>query len=163
MKIEEILVIGVNSDFKDTLLSVLPLDGQSILDVDIFQMEVSPDLKIFLYDLDLERHIPLELVDHIKPHLSGILVIGDTFLSTDSIPQRDLLHNLMQECSDIPVIVAVGLDGGDEDYISEQFRERGFYLSKNSRLLFWRPEDITSIRNIWRSVLVDLQEPESVE
>lgn len=163
MKMEEILVVGVNSDFKDTLLSVLPLDGQTVMDVDIFQMEINSDLKIFFYDLDLERRFPPELLEHIKPHLSGILIIADTFLSTDSIPQKELLEKLMEECEDTPVIIAVGLDEGDEEYVSQQFRERGFYLSRNSRLLFWRPEDIESIRSIWRSLLVDLQEHESIE
>ncbi len=163
MKIEEILVIGVNPDLKDTLLSMLPLDGQCIHNVDIYQLEIHSELRIFLYDLDLDHRIPVEFIDHIKPHLSGVLIVGDSTLSSNSIPKRDFINDITQELKNIPVIVAAGLDGEDNDNMSQSFKNFGFYLSKNSRLYFWKPDNIMSIKNIWRSLLVDLQEQKSAE
>jgi hypothetical protein len=158
MKIKEILVIGINPDYRDTILSTLPLEGYSILGVDIYQMEIDTDLRIIFYDLDLDHGIPEEFIEHIKPHLSGVLVIGDSSFSLKSIPKKDFVNKLIIELSDIPVIVAVGLNGEDQDKISENLEFSGFYLSKSSRLFLWDPNNVDSIKNIWRSLLIDLQE-----
>lgn len=158
MKIEEILIIGINPDYRDTILSTLPLEGHSILDVDIYQMEINSDLKIVFYDLDLDHKIPEEFLEHIKPHLSGILIIGDSSFSLQSIPKRDFVNNLIIELGHIPVVVAVGLNGEDQDTISENIEVSGLYLSKNSKLFLWNPDNVNSIKKVWRSLLVDLQE-----
>lgn len=163
MKIEEILIIGINPDYRDTILSTLPLDGHSILDVDIYQMEIDSDLKIVFYDLDLDHKIPEEFLEHIKPHLSGILIIGDSSFSLKSIPKRDFVNSLIIELSHIPVVVAVGLNGIDPDKISDNIEISGLYLSKNSRLFLWKPENFDSIKKIWRSLLVELQEKNQLQ
>jgi hypothetical protein len=163
MKIAEILIIGINQDYKDFMLSVLALDGQSIVDVDIYQLEIDSELKVLFYDLDLDHRIPEEFIEHIKPHLAGVLIITDSSFSLKSIPKRDFVNGLIDELSDlrsgrdIPIIVAVGFHGEEQRNISENLEVSGFYLSKNSRLLMWNSDNIDSIKKIWRSLLVDLQ------
>lgn len=163
MKIAEILIIGINQDYKDFMLSVLALQGQCIADVDIYQLEIDTELKVLFYDLDLDHRIPEEFVEHIKPHLAGVLIITDSSFSLKSIPKRDFVNSLIMELSDlrsgkdIPIIVAVGFNGEEQGNISENLEISGFYLSKNSRLLLWNSDNIDSIKKIWRSLLVDLQ------
>ena len=163
MKIAEILIIGINQDYKDFMLSVLALDGQSIVDVDIYQLEIDTELKVLFYDLDLDHRIPVEFIDHVKPHLAGVLIITDSSFSLKSTPKRDFVNDLVSELGDlgankdIPIIVAVGFNGEEESSISENLQVSGFYLSKNSRLLLWNSNNIDSIKKIWRSLLVDLQ------
>lgn len=163
MKIAEILIIGINQDYKDFMLSVLALEGQCVVDVDIYQLEIDSDLKVLFYDLDLDHRIPDEFIEHIKPHLAGVLIITDSSFSLKSIPKRDFVNSLIMELSDlrsggdIPIIVAVGFNGEEQSNISENLEISGFYLSKNSRLLLWNSDNIDSIKKIWRSLLVDLQ------
>jgi len=170
MKIAEILIIGINQDYKDFMLSVLALEGQSIADVDIYQLEIDSELKVLFYDLDLDHRIPEEFIEHIKPHLAGVLIITDSSFSLKSIPKRDFVNSLIVELSglrsrkDTPIIVAVGFNGEEQANISENLEISGFYLSKNSRLLLWDSNNIGSIKRIWRSLLVDLQrESSSIE
>lgn len=161
MKIEEILIIGVDPDLKDTFLSRLPLDGQRIHGVDIYQLEIDMDLRIFFYDFDLSHQIPIEFMEHIRPHLSGVLIIGDSDISLHSGTKADLVNDIIKELENIPVVVAAVMNGKNRNTISQAFNESGLYLSKNSRLYFWKYEDVKSIRAIWRSLLVDLQGKES--
>jgi hypothetical protein len=167
MKIAEILIIGINQDYKDFMLSVLALDGHSIADVDIYQLEIDSELKVLFYDLDLDHRIPEEFIEHIKPHLAGVLIITDLSFSLKSIPKRDFVNSLIVELSDlgsgreIPIIVAVGFSGEEQGNISESLEISGFYLSKSSRMLLWNSENIDSIKKIWRSLLVDLQKENS--
>jgi hypothetical protein len=158
MKIEEILIIGVDPDLKDTFLSRLPLDGQRIHNVDIYQLEIDTDLRIFFYDLDLSHRIPIEFMDHIKPHLSGVLIIGDSNLSSHSSPKMGLVNDIVNGLENIPIVIAAVMNGKDPDTASRSFNESGLYLSKNSRLCLWKYEDVSSIKAIWRALLVDLQE-----
>lgn len=163
MKIAEILIIGINQDYKDIMLSVLALEGQCVVDVDVYQLEIDSELKVLFYDLDLDHRIPEEFIEHVKPHLAGVLIITDSSFSLKSIPKRDFVNSLIMELSDlkpagdIPIIVAVGFNGEAQENISENLEISGFYLSKNSRLLLWNSDNIDSIKKIWRSLLVDLQ------
>lgn len=167
MKIAEILIIGINQDYKDFMLSVLALDGHSIADVDIYQLEIDSELKVLFYDLDLDHRIPEEFIEHIKPHLAGVLMITDSSFSLKSIPKRDFVNALIAELSEresgreIPIIVAVGFNGEEQSNVSENIEISGFYLSTKSRLLLWNSENIDSIKKIWRSLLVDLQKENS--
>jgi hypothetical protein len=170
MKIAEILIVGINQDYKDFMLSVLALEGQCIADVDIYQLEIDSELKVLFYDLDLDHRIPEEFIEHVKPHLAGVLIITDSSFSLKSIPKRDFVNSLIVELSDlrsgrdVPIVVAVGFNGEEQADISENLEISGFYLSKNSRLLLWNSDNIDSIKKIWRLLLVELQrESPSIE
>lgn len=156
--LKEIAVIGVNPDYKDTLLSILPLDGERILNVDIYQMEIDTDLMIMLYDLDFSQEIPPQFLEHIKPHLSGILIVGDWTLSAESIPGMDFVNDLIKTFPDIPVIMGVCMDGEDQSAIAVDVENRGLNLSQNSLVVFWKSDDVNSMKNIWRGLLVDLEQ-----
>jgi len=158
MKIKEILIIGANPDYKDSLLSILPLDGERILNVDIYQMEIDTDLKIMLYDLDFSQEIQPEFLEHIKPHLSGILIVGDRTLSAKTIPGLDFVNDLIKILPGIPVIIGVCMDGEDQSIIAVDFENRGLNLSQKSLVVFWKFDDISAMKNIWRALLVDMEQ-----
>lgn len=156
MNIFEILVLSSNTDYKDKLISVLPLEQAKVMNTTVYRYVVDNNFQCLLHDVNLENPQGLSIIDHLKPHVSAILFILDpSFIEEDS-NERKLLEGILSNVDIVPTVVA--LNGGELP--DERFRESGLYLSDRGRLIFWNESDRRSMLNVWQQLLVKLKAPE---
>ena len=158
MKIFETAIISQKPAFLAELTSFLKLDEERILDIDVYRLELAEDFIILLYDLDPEVRLPEEVIEHLRPHLSALLVITDGNFSEMRPSGISMIDELAKALPEVPAIVAVRRETELRAGAAAFVRESGLYLSESGRILYWHPADNASKQRVFRMLWKQLRE-----
>jgi len=157
MNIFEYLLISFNEEYKEKFLSFLPLEKNEIFDLIVYRYAIDENLSFLVYDFDLEKGMPSSLIFHLKPHLSGQLLIGDEKLHEILTSKNDLIHLLTNNSVKNSTVVATRIHKKKYDDLDKTIKEEGLYLGERSRLYFWNEFDIDSLKSAWYLLFAKLQ------
>jgi len=156
MKTLEVLIVESQTNFKDQLWSVIQTQHEKVLNTNVYRYEIDFDLDCLFYNLDLENPQSLALVDHLKPHISALLIISDSSFMKDS-NNKDLIDSVTKDFGDVPIVYGINVKPEYLEKLDSEIRNSGLYLSDRGRLCFWNENDRHSMVNVFNLLLSELQ------
>ncbi len=157
MKLLEYLLIynkPVHAEACGQFLGLQPLEMQP---VSARYLQVHPRLVLWFYELNGLRPGTEPLVEHLKGHLSGILVLADQSLVDQPDPAMEMVNELAVQLPDIPYLVGVQVDAEKYRRLHPVVHRSGLFLSEQGRLFFWTPQTQSSIARLWQALLLGVE------
>lgn len=155
MQIIETLVVEQSPEMFSGIAEILTLSDLKQVEVPIYRFEVDPDLVILIYRLNSERRIKKEILDSILPHLKLVILLSDKKSFSAEELASFVPEQLMSRQGDVPFILALREKNG-EILLPDKIKQHGLFLGEKSRMMFWNPDDPTSILRIWEEGWGDL-------
>jgi hypothetical protein len=155
MKTIEVLIVESQTRFNDQLLSTIIAQHEKVLNNDVYRYEIDFNLDCLFYNLDLENSQSLSLVNHLKPHISALLILSDSSFMKGN-DNKDVIDSVTKEFGGIPVVCGVNVPPDYLEELDPQIKNNGLYLSEQGRLCFWNENDHRSMLNLFEMLLTKL-------
>ncbi|MCB0276869.1 MAG: hypothetical protein KDI06_18775, partial [Calditrichaeota bacterium] len=97
-------------------------------------------LAVMLYEVSMEEAVSPEILGHLTPHLSALLLLSDGNFERMDAENQELVDSLVRRMDKIPLVVGVRCKDNNLPRVREDIFRRGMYLSEKGRLFFWNPE-----------------------
>lgn len=163
MKILETALFSQNPQYLQELLNHLPLEKETVLDLEVYRFEIDEELVILMYNLNTPEKIPIDVLEHLSRHLSALLVVTDERPAKMPANLSSLIDELAGKLSDKAAVVAVRTEKENLQSLNAGIAATGFYLSSKGRVVFWNPETPDSLKQVWNMLWNTLQVHASVE
>ncbi len=152
MKILETMVLARDQQYLDELTSSLSVEKETISEVDIYRYVIDEDLVILIHVFRVDKKISEELLHHLIPHLSGLLIVTNSQISRIPESESAFIDKMAQKLEDKPKVMAVRMEARNINYLNHYVRDSGLFLSENGRVLFWNPNLIETHKRVWEAV-----------
>lgn len=157
MKILETALICPLPEYLEELVSGLPLEKQSVLDIEVYRCEIDEGFAILLYDLSAREKISPETLAHLYPHLSALLIVTDNELEDMPAEISGFIEEFAWNLEHVPTVLALRTDREKLQSLNPHILQSGFYLSGRGRVLFWHPKQRDTRRRVWETLWETLQ------
>jgi hypothetical protein len=157
MKILETAILSRDRQLIAELTAPLAAKRETISGIETLRLEIEPELAIMLYDLNVDKKLPGEVIDHLKGHLSALLIVADETIGAFSEDSVFFIDELAKDLADKPTVVAIRAEPARVHKLSLTTRNKGFYLSERGRILFWHPTLAESQKQVWDTLWNTLQ------
>ena len=157
MTVAEILIVSARPEDAEAFLQPLASENETIFDIPAYRVAIDDQLVLLCYSLTVATALDPELMAHLRPHLSAILVLGNTAEEPLSDAAQWDVDAMIAENPDTPAVVAVQIDTSRE--FNETIHEKQFSLGNRRRMMFWTPGDKAAIGRIFQALLVEQPEP----
>lgn len=149
MKILETLVISREQSWVDELAAGLPTEEESLPGLKVRRLPVAPHLDILLHITSPDQEIGLEMMTHLQPHISALLVLSGESIGEFSPLERTFIEDMAARCYNAAVVVAVRTTADKLKEYGSVLNKTGLFLQERGRILFWCPQVGISRKNVW--------------
>ena len=163
MQIYEILFVRNGFEESLKIFQTLSWEQQEVMGVSVYRFEVDSDLALLVYDLNLASPFSPQIFEHVKPHLSGLVVVAPQEVDEVEFSGKSWLSDLLEAKTDIPTVLALQVSEKDYRRLDRKIGEQGLHLGPAARLIYWHAGDEESMRNVWKTLWLHIGLPKEAE
>lgn len=152
MRIIETAILSHNKIYFQELAETLELQNDSVMGINVLRMEIEPDFSVLMYDLPVDKQLSGEVIEHLKDHLSSLMIITDDAIANLSDEGRVFVDEFAKDLINKPTVIAVRSTAEKAQRFNRVSGENGFYLSGQGRVLFWHPAIAVSRKQVWKTL-----------
>ncbi|MGH1363216.1 MAG: hypothetical protein ACRBF0_06640 [Calditrichia bacterium] len=152
MKIVELLLVPETKECLHALVDRLDCDAGSVMDIDVYRLDIDDELAVMMFNLLPEESVPDELVEHLALHATGTLVITEGDIAEIDAEKARRIENICEVVADKPIVVAMQAKLESLQKIRKVVFEDGIFLNDKGRAMMWSKTSHESQVRIWRNL-----------
>lgn len=156
MQILETLTVEQKDGLFKRVIKWLPYELIKGYQLPVYRVEVDAETVLFIYRWKKDQKVKDALMERVLPHIKSMVILTDhENFSQQNIPTM-ISERLQQLEAGAAIVVAFACEGDMTGELPEYVNEKGLYLGKRSRFVFWHPQDRESVLKIWQTAWGEL-------